>query len=106
MRTRIILTALLVLSGFATFAGNGETLIRKQLAENVMYIETAEKTEVTVMVQFTIKEDGSIVIDEIASESEAVKQALIKEINELKIGQNDTDVLGKTFKYRFIVKIK
>jgi hypothetical protein len=108
MKIKSILVALsLFLAGTSVFAGNGERTLRKQLNQKIKYPELqGEKVETAVLVQFTIQEDGSIHIDSISSENAEVNDAIAKQLQELHVSPQDTDVIGKTFNYRIVLKVQ
>jgi hypothetical protein len=108
MKTKIVLTAIaFLLTGTSLFAGNGEQLFRKQVRSQIRYPEiNGEKVETEVYVQFTVSAAGEIVIDTIASENEEINRAIAQQIKDLKIDAGDSEVLGKTFYYRFLLKVQ
>jgi hypothetical protein len=105
-------TVFITLFGFLfytapSFAGNGETVFRKKVSARVSYPEqVSEKVETEVYVQFTVQESGEIVIDSISSESEEINAAIAKQLTELKVNSSDKEVIGKTFYYRFLLKVQ
>ena len=107
MRTRTILLALSLLIGATTFAGNGEQLFKRKVRSKIFYPEVkGEKVETEVYVQFTVQETGKIVIDSISSANEEINAKIARQIESIKVGALEKDVLGKTFYYRFLLKVQ
>lgn len=108
MKTKtIILAVAFLLTGTSLFAGNGEQVFRKKVSNQIKYPALkGEQVETEVYVQFTVQPSGEIVIDTIASESEEINAAIAQQIKELKVATTDSDVLGKTFYYRFLLKVQ
>lgn len=108
MKTKIVLTAfLLLLTGTSLFAGNGEQVFRKKISKQIRYPELkGEKVETEVYVQFTVQLSGEIVIDTIASASDEINRAIAQQIEDLKVDPADSEVTGKTFYYRFLLKVQ
>jgi hypothetical protein len=88
-------------------AGNGVQLFKKKVTAQIKYPEqVSEKVETEVYVQFTVQESGEIVIDSISSESEEINAAIARQLTELKVNSSDKEVIGKTFYYRFLLKVQ
>jgi hypothetical protein len=108
MKTTVILTLFSFLwLSTPSFAGNGETLFKKKVNSKIKYPEQiSKKVETEVYVQFSVTEAGEIVIDSISSESEEINTAIAEQLKELKVSAEDKDVIGKTFYYRFLLKVQ
>lgn len=109
MKTKTILLALsLLLAGTSiSYAGNGEKLFRKKVSSHISYPElNGEKVETEVYVQFTVQANGEIVIDSISSSSEKINEAISQQLKDLKVNPADKEVVGKTFYYRFLLKVQ
>lgn len=103
-----VLIMMLIFSFSSTlFAGNGESVFRKKISNKISYPENVkEKVETEVYVEFTVQETGEIVIDNISSESEEINAAIAEQILKLEVKPTDTDVIGKTFRYKFYLKVQ
>lgn len=107
MKIYAIILMLIFFFASSAFAGNGETLFRKKVSNKIAYPEqVSEKVETEVFVEFTVKNSGEIVIDSISSENEEINAAIADQIRQLDVKPTDTDVIGKTFRYRFVLKVQ
>ncbi|ASS50056.1 MAG: hypothetical protein A3D31_10820 [Candidatus Fluviicola riflensis] len=103
----IILAVSFLLVGATSFAGNGESVFRKKVNSKIKYPENvSQKVDVEVYVQFTVLESGEIQIDSISSESEEINKSIADQIKALKVSASNTDVIGKTFRYKFLMKVQ
>ena len=103
----LIILMLIFFFASSAFAGNGESVFRKKVSRKICYPEHIEKkVETEVYVQFTVQQNGEIVIDSIQSENEEIKVAIRDQIRQLEVAPTDTDVVGKTFRYRFLLKVQ
>lgn len=108
MKTKTLFLALsFLLAGATSFAGNGEQLFKKKINSHIQYPEVkGEKMDTEVYVQFTVQESGAIVIDSISSGSAEISAAISEQIKALNVNPADKDVIGKTFYYRFLLKVQ
>jgi len=108
MKTKLVLLALSILGvGTQVFAGNGEQLFKKKVNNHISYPTLkGEDVNAEVFVQFTVSEAGELVIDSISSESEEINAAIVKQLSRIKVDECDAEVIGKTFKYRFVLKVQ
>jgi hypothetical protein len=105
-KTLFLALAFLLTATFS-FAGNGEQVFRKRVSKQIKYPELkGEKVETEVYVQFTVSESGEIVIDKIDSASDEINEAIAQQIKDLKVDATDSEVIGKTFYYRFLLKVQ
>lgn len=103
----LFLSLAFLLTGTFSFAGNGEQVFRQKVSKHIKYPELkGEKVETEVYVQFTVSESGEIVIDTIASASDEINRAIAQQIRDLKVDATDSEVIGKTFYYRFLLKVQ
>ena len=103
----LILAVSFLLIGATSFAGNGESIFRKKVNSKIKYPENvSEKVDAEVYVQFTVLQSGEIQIDSISSVSEEINQSIIEQIKALKVNTSNTDVIGKTFRYKFLMKVQ
>jgi len=103
----IILAVSFLLIGATSFAGNGESVFRKKVNSKIKYPENiTQKVDAEVYVQFTVLESGEIHIDSISSVSEEINEGIADQIKALKVNASNTDVIGKTFRYKFLMKVQ
>ncbi|MDH4472568.1 MAG: hypothetical protein QE487_08150 [Fluviicola sp.] len=103
----IILAVSFLLIGATSFAGNGESIFRKKVNSKIKYPENiSKKIDAEVYVQFTVLESGEIQIDSISSVSDEINKAIADQIKALKVNISNTDVIGKTFRYKFLMKVQ
>ena len=103
----IILAVSFLLIGATSFAGNGESIFRKKVNSKIKYPENvSQKVDAEVYVQFTVLESGEIHIDSISSVSEEINEGIAEQIKALKVNASNTDVIGKTFRYKFLMKVQ
>lgn len=103
----LILAISFLLAGTTVFAGNGESVFRKKVSSKIKYPENvSEKIDAEVYVQFTVLQNGEIQIDSISSVSEEINKSVAAQIKALKVNASNTDVVGKTFRYKFLMKVQ
>ncbi len=103
----LILAVSFLLIGATSFAGNGESVFRKKVNSKIKYPEhVSQKVDAEVYVQFTVLQSGEIQIDSISSVSEEINNSIAEQIKALKVSASDKDVIGKTFRYKFLMKVQ
>ncbi len=96
----------LVISTFS-FAGNGERTLKEKINRKIKYPTSLlkDKQEVVVSINIHIREDGKMEIQQIDSQSEAVTQSILKQIEALHFTPT-ADMYGKDYPFRFVLKVQ
>ena len=110
MKTCIFILLLLTQTIFS-FAKNTETnekddlsdKVRESIEEMISYPDLAKKNKLegVVVVDFTLTQSGKAQINAINSSHEEFKQHVIQELNILN-KEADKELIGKSFKYKFV----
>jgi len=102
-----LLALCLVFVSFIGFAGNGESVLTRKINSKVKYPELAsgEKVETSVFVQLSVNDLGEIVIDRIDCANEEVTAAIAEQIKSIKLTP-DSAFAGKTYRYKFVLKVQ
>jgi hypothetical protein len=105
--TTTILALCLICISFVGFAGNGESILAKKLNSRVKYPELASgnKVETSVFVQLSVNELGEIIIDKIECSDAEVTAAIAEQIRSIRLAP-DTVFSGKTYRYKFVLKVQ
>lgn len=103
----ILFMAAALLVSTNSFAGNGERLLKKKVSNAVRYpsMNASEKAETTVTAWITVDENGSVKVTGMTTSSPAAASAIKKQLE--KITHLPTEeLIGKTFAYRFVLKVQ
>jgi outer membrane biosynthesis protein TonB len=88
-------------------AGNGESALAKKMRQHIIYPEhlLIKHIETEVNVTVKIDQDGTVLIQHIQSDSEEMNQSVRSQISTMNFSTYP-ELIGKTFRYRFIMKIQ
>lgn len=106
---KLIVNTLLFVLGISTFsfAGNGERTLKEKINRKIKYPTSLlkDRQEVVVSINIHIREDGKMEIQQIDSQSEAVTQSILKQIEALQFTPTE-DMYGKDYPFRFVLKVQ
>ena len=108
MKAAILFIVLfLTTSGSFVFAGNGETLLDRIMHRKISYPESlrAKGIETTVQVKVRVISEDKIEILQITSDSEEMKAAIEKQVQQIKI-KVPQNLIGNTFTYAFKFQVQ
>lgn len=108
MKATILFIALfLTTTGSFVFAGNGDNLLDRIMNRKISYPESlrAKGIETTVYIKVRVLSENQIEILEIASESEEMKAAVEKQVQQIKI-KVPQNLVGNTFNYTFKFQVQ
>lgn len=107
MKAIILFTSLLFATSYTALAGNGETLLDRIMHRKISYPEAlrAKGIETTVHVKLRVLSENQIEIVEITSDSNEMKEAVEKQVKQIKfnVPQN---LVGNTFNYTFKFQVQ
>lgn len=107
MKAAILFIALFLTTGSVVLAGNGENLLDRIMHRKISYPESlrAKGIETTVHVKVRVLAENQIEILEITSESEEMKAAIEKQVQQMKINVPQ-NLIGNTFNYTFKFQVQ
>lgn len=94
-------------AGSFVFAGNGENLLDRIMHRKISYPESlrAKGIETTVQVKVLVLAENKIEILQITSDSEEMKAAIEKQVQQIKI-KVPQNLIGNTFNYTFKFQVQ
>ncbi len=103
----LFITLFFTTTGSFVFAGNGENLLDRIMHRKISYPESfrAKGIETTVHVKVRVLAENKIEIIEITSESEEMKAAIEKQVQQIKI-KVPQNLVGNTFNYTFKFQVQ
>jgi outer membrane biosynthesis protein TonB len=106
MKAAILFSALF-LTASLSFAGNGESLLDRIMHRKISYPESLREKgiETTVHVKVRVLAENQLEVVEIASESEEMKAAIEKQVQQIKINLPQS-LVGNTFNYTFKFQVQ
>jgi outer membrane biosynthesis protein TonB len=107
MKASILFIAIFLTTASTTFAGNGESLLDRIMHRKISYPESLREKgiETTVHVKVRVLAENQLEIVEIASESEEMKAAIEKQVQQIKINLPQS-LIGNTFNYTFKFQVQ
>lgn len=107
MKAVILFIALFLTTGSVALAGNGENLLDRIMQRKISYPESLREKgiETTVRIKVRVLAENQIEIIEIASESEEMKAAIEKQVQQIKI-KVPQNLIGNTFNYTFKFQVQ
>lgn len=108
MKATILFIALfLTTAGSFVFAGNGENLLDRIMHRKISYPESlrAKGIETTVKIKVRVISENQIELVEITSDSEEMKAAIEKQVQQIKI-RVPQNLIGNTFNYTFKFQVQ
>jgi len=108
MKATILFIALfLTTSTSFVFAGNGENLLDRIMHRKISYPESLREKgiETTVKVKVRVLSENQIELIEITSDSEEMKAAIEKQVQQIKI-RVPQNLVGNTFSYTFKFQVQ
>lgn len=107
MKTVILFIALFMTTGSIALAGNGENLLDRIMQRKISYSESLREKaiETTVHVKVRVLSENQLEIVEIASDSEEMKAAIEKQVQQVKI-RVPQNLVGNTFNYTFKFQVQ
>lgn len=107
MKAVILFIALFLTTGSVALAGNGENLLDRIMHRKISYPESLREKgiETTVRVKVRVLAENQIEIIEIASDSEEMKAAIEKQVQQIKI-KVPQNLVGNTFNYTFKFQVQ
>jgi outer membrane biosynthesis protein TonB len=108
MKATILFIALfLTTSSSFVFAGNGDNLLDRIMHRKISYPESlrSKGIETTVYVKVRVLAENQIELIEIASDSEEMKAAIEKQVQQIKI-KVPQNLIGKTFNYAYKFEVQ
>lgn len=107
MKAVILFIALFFTTGSVVLAGNGETLLDRIMHRKISYPESLREKgiETTVRVKVLVVAQNQIEIVEIASDSEEMKAAVEKQVQQIKISVPQ-NLVGNTFTYTYKFQVQ
>lgn len=107
MKTVILFIALFMTTGSIALAGNGENLLDRIMQRKISYPESLREKgiETTVHVKVRVLSENQLEIVQIASDSEEMKAAIEKQVQQVKI-RVPQNLVGNTFNYTFKFQVQ
>ena len=107
MKATILFIALFLTTASAAFAGNGESLLDRIMHRKISYPESLREKgiETTVTVKVRVLAENQLEIVKITSESEEMKAAIEKQVQQMKI-RVPQNLIGNTFNYTFKFQVQ
>jgi hypothetical protein len=105
--TILFITLFFATTGSFVFAGNGENLLDRLMHRKISYPESlrAKGIETSVHVKVRVLAENKIEIIEITSDSEEMKAAIEKQVQQIKI-RVPQNLIGNTFNYTFKFQVQ
>lgn len=107
MKASILFIALFLTTVSAAFAGNDENILDRIMHRKISYPESLREKgiETTVHVKVRVLAENQLEVIEIASESEEMKAAIKKQVQQIKINLPQA-LIGNTFNYTFKFQVQ
>ena len=107
MKSVILFIAIFFTTASASFAGNGDNLLDRIMNRKIFYPESLREKgiETTVHVKVRVLAENQLEIIEIASDSEEMKAAIEKQVQQIKI-RLPQNLVGNTFHYTFKFQVQ
>ncbi len=107
MKATILFIALFVTTGSFVFAGNGENLLDRIMHRKISYPESLREKgiETTVKVKVRVLAENQLEIVNITSDSEEMKAAIEKQVQQIKI-RVPQNLVGDTFTYTYKFQVQ
>jgi hypothetical protein len=104
MKNIIVLIALFLGTSSLALAGNGESIFKNKITKKISYPTSIQsESEVIVTVNLHIDAEKRIQIQLVDSNSEAMTNAIIAQIQKMNLPVSD-DMIGKDYTFRFVMK--
>lgn len=107
MKAMVLLIGIFFSTGAFVMAGNGETLLDRIMHRKISYPESlrSKGIETTVQVKLRVVSEGQIEILELTSDSEEMKAAVEKQVQQIKI-KLPQNLVGQVFTYTFRFQVQ
>jgi hypothetical protein len=108
MKTLSILLAAIVLTASSiSFAGNGERILKKKISNAIKYpsLKSDEKVETTVTAWVKVDEEGKVKVTGMTAKTPEAASAIKEQLERISNVPSE-ELAGRTFVYKFVLKVQ